>query len=60
MTSLHRTNNGTDPYVWDLETWVPRNIVWDKTTFKFMGDIGNTDNAVSLLLRVGYLGTLQS
>jgi hypothetical protein len=58
LVSLHRTINGTDPYVRDLQTFVPRNIVWEKSEVDFYEAIGNDDNAVSVLFQVGYLGTL--
>lgn len=54
--SMHRIDNGTDPYVRDLFTLLPRNIVWEKSTISIGTALGNSGGPVSFLLNVGYIG----
>lgn len=56
LWSLHRLNNGTDPFVFDLFTMVPRNIVWEKSSINIGDVLGNTD-PLSFVFNVGYQGT---
>jgi hypothetical protein len=58
LITLHRINNGTDPYVWDLYTQVPRNIVWEKSKVTLAtGTLGNA-STLSFVFNVGYSGNL--
>ena len=54
--SMHRMNNGVDPYVFDLFTLVPRNIVWEKSFIDTSALLANA-SPLSFLLNVGYTGT---
>lgn len=55
LSTLHRLNNGTDPFVFGLLNMVPRNIVWEKSYVEFFADLGNETSAC-VLFNVGYSG----
>lgn len=55
MWNLHRLNNLTDPYVFELFELVPRVIVWEKSYITTQDVLGNTVN-LSWMLNVGYIG----
>ena len=57
LVSFHRTINGSNPYVRDLFTMNPANILWEQSNLqsKFAGGLGNTVNT-SFLFDVGYKG----
>jgi hypothetical protein len=56
LISLHRVINGTDPYVRDLWTLMPRNITWEKCQINLpVGPLGNTEQ-LSFVFDVGYSG----
>lgn len=57
LWSLHRLNNGTDPFVFELPVFMPRNIVWEKSSIITGAVLGNTSN-LSWVLNVGYQGNL--
>ncbi len=64
MITLHRVINNsvttglTDPYVRDLYTMVPRNIVWEKSKVTLArGTLGNADQ-LSFVFQVGYSGNM--
>lgn len=57
FVSLHRTSNGTDPFVYDLLELEPRNIAWEQSTVttKLAGGL-NPGSNISIVLLVGYMG----
>lgn len=55
LWSLHRLNNGTDPYVFELFEIEPRNIIWNKSIIQTGAVLGNSA-PVSWLVLVGYTG----
>jgi hypothetical protein len=62
LITLHRTVNGSDAYVRDLYTQMPRNLVWEKTKIYLVGGspgapLGNA-SALSFVFQVGYQGNL--
>lgn len=55
LSSLHRINNNTDPFVFGLFNMMPRNVVWEKSfveTFPAITPGADT----SFLFQVGYMG----
>lgn len=55
MWSMHRMNNGVDPYVFDPFNMVPRNITWEKSYITVNAALGN-GSQLSFLFNVGYSG----
>lgn len=57
FVSIHRVNNHTDPYVFDLCELVPRNIAWEQSNIltKLAGGLDPGTN-ISIVLLVGYTG----
>ena len=56
LIALHNISNGTDPFVYDLAEFVPRNIVWEKSYVDVIGGLGGASPALSFLFEVGYQG----
>jgi|SRR5579859_192834 hypothetical protein len=56
LVSLHRLNNGTDPFVFGLFNMIPRNIVWEKSFITIFGTFTPPSNNTSFVLNVGYMG----
>lgn len=54
--SMHRVNNGIDPFVFEQYTMIARKIVWEKSYIQLTEALANTDAATSFCLLVGYLG----
>ena len=58
MVTLHRMINGTDPYVRDLYSQMPRVIVWEKSKITLAtGNLGN-EAQLSFVFQVGYSGNM--
>jgi hypothetical protein len=55
LISLHRINNGVDPFVFGLFNMLPRNIVWEKSYVETFPAL-TPDTDTSFLFQVGYLG----
>ncbi len=55
LSTLHRINNGADPFVFGLFNMLPRNIVWEKSYIETFPAI-TPDNDTSFLFQVGYMG----
>ena len=57
LWSLHRMSNNTDPYVRDLFTLIPRNIVWEKSSITLGAALAN-GSQLSFVFNVGYEGVI--
>jgi hypothetical protein len=55
MVSLHRLNNATDPFTFDLFRLVPQQIIWEKSYIETEVDL--TSAPMSFIFSVGYMGT---
>lgn len=55
LSSLHRVNDGTKSFVYDLSTWIPRIIIWEKSYVTLPIPSANTAN-YSFIFNVGYIG----
>lgn len=53
LWDLHRINNGTDPFVYDLYEFFPRSIVWEQSYVQLTANPANTVDS-SFLFNVGY------
>lgn len=56
LVSLHRLNNGADPFVFAIYEMHPRIIVWEKSFVELTAPLGDANPATSFVFLVGYLG----
>lgn len=57
LISLHRTSNGTSPFVYELSYFTPRIVIWEKSYVQLANGVtlGN-GAAVSYVFQVYYIG----
>lgn len=53
LVSLHRVNNGSTPYVFQLDDFYPRKITWEKSFITLTTALANTTN-LSFIFNIGY------